>query len=75
MEDLQDKIGLVIGASAGIGKTIAQNFVREGAHVVICDLDAKAGQEVANAVLWLVSEKASLVTGQALATDGGWVAK
>ncbi len=32
-------------------------------------------EEVAQAVLWLCSEAASFVTGQALAVDGGWVAK
>jgi len=50
--------------------------------------DAKAGlvdsepigrmgrpQEIADAVLWLCSSRASFVTGQAIAIDGGWVAK
>jgi NAD(P)-dependent dehydrogenase (short-subunit alcohol dehydrogenase family) len=32
-------------------------------------------EEVAAAVLWLSSPTASLVTGQALAVDGGWVAQ
>lgn len=32
-------------------------------------------EEVASAVLWLCSPGASLVTGQALAVDGGWVAQ
>jgi NAD(P)-dependent dehydrogenase (short-subunit alcohol dehydrogenase family) len=32
-------------------------------------------EEVAEAVLWLSSERSSLVTGHAMATDGGWVAK
>jgi NAD(P)-dependent dehydrogenase (short-subunit alcohol dehydrogenase family) len=31
--------------------------------------------EVAEAVLWLCSDAASFVTGQALAVDGGWVAQ
>ena len=31
--------------------------------------------EVANAVLWLCSDKASFVTGHAMAVDGGWVAQ
>jgi len=33
---LQNRIALVTGASRGIGKAIAQTFLREGATVVIC---------------------------------------
>jgi NAD(P)-dependent dehydrogenase (short-subunit alcohol dehydrogenase family) len=32
-------------------------------------------QEVAEAVIWLCSDAASFVTGQALGVDGGWVAQ
>jgi NAD(P)-dependent dehydrogenase (short-subunit alcohol dehydrogenase family) len=32
-------------------------------------------EEIASAVVWLCSDRASFVTGQALAVDGGWVAQ
>src|SRR5581483_1470610 len=44
---LRDKIAVVTGGSRGIGKTVAEFFVREGAHVVILARDRK---EVAAAV-------------------------
>ncbi|MGH9992020.1 MAG: SDR family oxidoreductase [Nitrososphaera sp.] len=32
-------------------------------------------EEIANAVTWLLSEKASFLTGNALIVDGGWVSR
>jgi 3-hydroxybutyrate dehydrogenase len=36
---LQDKVAVVTGAASGIGKEIALTFIREGAKVVVADLD------------------------------------
>ena len=36
---LEGKIALVTGAASGIGKEIATGYVREGAKVVIADLN------------------------------------
>jgi citronellol/citronellal dehydrogenase len=35
---LQDKIAIVTGSSRGLGKAIALNFAREGAHIVVASL-------------------------------------
>jgi 3-hydroxybutyrate dehydrogenase len=45
---LQDKIAIVTGAASGIGKQIASTFAREGARVVIADLNRDAAQAVAD---------------------------
>ncbi len=42
---MKDKVVLVTGGAAGIGKATALRFAEEGARVVICDLNEAAGQE------------------------------
>src|SRR5262245_28048939 len=44
---LIDKVAVITGAASGIGKEIALVFAREGARVVIADLDQKAAQQTA----------------------------
>jgi 3-oxoacyl-[acyl-carrier protein] reductase len=38
---LQGKVAVVTGAASGFGKAIAETFVREGAKVVVADLDGE----------------------------------
>jgi 3-hydroxybutyrate dehydrogenase len=47
---LDDKIAIITGAASGIGKEIAIVFAREGAKVVIADLDKKAADTTAKEI-------------------------
>ncbi|HWR64644.1 MAG TPA: glucose 1-dehydrogenase [Bellilinea sp.] len=41
---LKDKVCLITGGAAGIGKVTSQRFIEEGAIVVICDVNQEAGE-------------------------------
>jgi 3-oxoacyl-[acyl-carrier protein] reductase len=44
---LQDKVCLITGGAAGIGRATAVKFAAEGAQVVICDVNIEAGEATA----------------------------
>lgn len=44
---LKNKVGLVTGASSGIGRAIALVWAREGAKVVVSDVNVDGGEETA----------------------------
>jgi NAD(P)-dependent dehydrogenase (short-subunit alcohol dehydrogenase family) len=59
---LQDKVGIITGAGSGIGKATALACAREGAHIVIFDLNAESAEATRRAVTGL-GRRALAVSG------------
>ena len=65
MGKLQDKIAVITGASSGIGLSIAESFVREGAHVVLFG----RRQEALDAAGAAIGKNVTLVRGDVANPD------
>ena len=55
-------VALVLGGGSGIGKAAAHRFAKEGAHVVVADLDGAAAQAVASEICRTYKDRAIGVT-------------
>ena len=50
MGSLQGKVALVTGSGRGLGRACARTFAREGARVVVVDLDGATGSETVSLI-------------------------
>ena len=49
-KSLSRKVAVVLGASPGIGKAVAERLAREGAHIVAADIKPELAEETAQAI-------------------------
>ena len=81
---LNGEVAVVTGGSRGIGRSVVEGLAREGAKVILTGRKTKEGlteaipmgrfgnpEDVAEAVLFLVSSRAGYLTGQVLQVNGG----
>lgn len=66
---LDDKVAIVTGGSSGIGRACALAFVREGAKVVIADVDVEGGEETVHLIREAGGESIFVKTDVTKATE------
>lgn len=69
MRQFQGKVALITGGTAGIGRTTALAFAREGAKVVLTGRREKEGNEVVDEIKQLDGEAIFLKTDVAREDD------
>lgn len=75
---LTGKSALISGGASGLGEAQATLYAREGASVLIGDLQLERGNAVVDTIayasLYLASDEAKYVSGAELWVDGAWYA-
>jgi len=69
---LQDRIAVVTGGAQGLGEAICHRLAREGAHLVVADLNMKGAERVAAAIMAQTDRRA--ISVQVDVTDEAQVA-
>jgi NAD(P)-dependent dehydrogenase (short-subunit alcohol dehydrogenase family) len=62
MHKLAGKVALITGAGTGIGRATAELFAREGARVVIAEINAATGEETAHRIAQAGGEAIAITT-------------
>src|SRR5256885_17026740 len=70
MPRLASKVALITGAAGGQGTAEAELFVREGAAIVLSDIDAAAGERLAKRLTEQGGK--ALFRVQDVASEAGW---
>ncbi|MEG1200203.1 MAG: SDR family NAD(P)-dependent oxidoreductase, partial [Algoriella sp.] len=47
---LANKVAIVTGAGSGIGKAVAELYAKEGAKVIVSDINEVGGNETVNSI-------------------------
>ena len=66
---LEGKVAIVTGAASGMGKAIAEAYAREGAKVVVSDLNLEGANAVAEAIKATGGEAFAIQTNVASSED------
>jgi NAD(P)-dependent dehydrogenase (short-subunit alcohol dehydrogenase family) len=62
MAELEGKVAVVTGAGSGIGRAVARAYAREGARVIVSDIDAAGAAETVRLVQQDGGEAAPVIT-------------